>query len=432
MELDANIRRIADTSGQDRPLRPQAMSSKRYGWAAAGALLVLASTAWAVASFGSSDRSIDASRLRIGEVARGDLIRDISAEGRVIAANSPTLHAVASGAIALKVVAGDRVSKGQELARIDSPELRSRLAQEESTLAGIQAESSRAELDVMLAQSGAQKVLDQARADHTAALRDVERYQRAYDGGAVSKNELDKAQDDLKKAEVALAAAKKDFALQVRGASIDARNKHLHEQRQRAVLVEVRRQVDALTLRAPFDGQVGRIHAPQGTNVAADSPLMSVIDLNVLEVEIRVPESFARDIGIGMPARISSADNEYGAEVSAVSPEVVNGEVTARLRFAASARPAELRQNQRLSVKIVLDTRKDALVVERGPFLEQDPRHVWVVEGDVLVRRPVELGVSSLSQVEIVSGLRPGQRIVVSRLEGVADRDRIKIAGAMK
>ena len=83
-------------------------------------------------------------RVRIAEVTRGDLVRDISADGRVIAANSPTLYAIAGGTVTLHVVAGDVVKQGQALAEIDSPELRSKLAQEQATLASLEAEASRA------------------------------------------------------------------------------------------------------------------------------------------------------------------------------------------------------------------------------------------------------------------------------------------------
>ena len=114
-------------------------------------------------------RSFDASRVRIAEVTRGDLVRDLSADGRVIAANSPTLYAIAGGTVALKVVAGDVVKKGQALAEIDSPELRSKLAQEGSTLASMEAEASRAILDAQIARSTARKTVDQAQIERTAA-----------------------------------------------------------------------------------------------------------------------------------------------------------------------------------------------------------------------------------------------------------------------
>ncbi|MCA0393397.1 MAG: efflux RND transporter periplasmic adaptor subunit [Proteobacteria bacterium] len=425
--------RIRDTSAQDHVVaRPSGPRRLPKAWLAGGgaALALLALVVWVVAGWRAGGSSFDASRIRIAEVKRGDLVRDLSADGRVITANSPTLYAIAGGTVALKVVAGDVVKQGQELAVIDSPELRSKLVQEESTLASLQGEANRAMLDAQLTRSDAQKLLDQAQIDHTAAQRDVERYQRAYEGGAVSKNEYDRALDGMKKADLGLAAARKDFSLQGQGAGIDARNKRLLADRQQSVVAELRRQVQALTLRAPFDGQVGQVQIAQGTNVAINAPILSVVDLRVFEVEIRVPESFARDLSIGVPAQVTASGNRYDAKVSAVSPEVVNGEVTARLRFDEGQQPPNLRQNQRLSARIVMDTRENVLMVERGPFLEQDGgRFAYVVNGSSAERRPIQAGASSLNAVEIVSGLEAGQRIVISGTDQFANADRVRISG---
>ena len=426
--------RIRDTAGQDTVLGASAANARRRRtWliGAAGGVAVIAVAGWVIAGWAGGGRSVDAQRLRISEVTRGDRVRDLAADGRVIAANSPTLYAIAAGTVTLKVVAGDKVKKGQALAVIDSPELRSKLVQEESTLASMEAEASRAVLDAQLARSEARKLLDQAQIAHTAAQRDLERYQRGFDGGAVPQVDLSRAQDDLKKTELGLAAARKDYGLQDQGADLDARNKRLLADRQRAVAGELRRQVEALTLRAPFDGQVGQVQIPQGTNVAAQAPILSVVDLSEFELEIKVPESFARDLAIGMPAQIASTGKTYAAEVSAVSPEVVNGEVNARLRFADGKQPPGLRQSQRLSARIVMDTRRNVLMVERGPFLEQDGGRVaYVVDSSGrAVRRPITVGASSLDAVEIVSGLQPGERIVVSGADQFDNADRIRISG---
>ncbi len=420
---------IRDTSAQDRALsRPELKQPwKRrivFVVLALAALLLVAKIA---GGWLSASRSVDASRARIAPVTRGDLTRDIAAEGRVATANAPTLYAIAGGTVTLKVVAGDAVQRDRELAVIDSPELRSRLVQEESTLANLEGEARRATLDAKLARSNAQKLLDQAVIDRTAALRDLERNQIAFDRGAVSKNQLDRAQDELQKADIGMAAAQRDVQLQGELADVDARNKQLLAQRQEAVVAELQRQVDALTLRAPFDGQVGQVQIAQGTNVAINAPILSVIDLSVFEVEIRVPESFARDLAIGVPAQISSVGTIYPATVSAVSPEVVNGEVTARLRFDEGAQPPGLRQNQRLSARIVLDTRQNVLKVERGPFVEQGAGYAYVMEGDVAVRRRVRLGVASLSEVEVLEGVREGERIVVSGSDQFGDTERVRI-----
>ncbi|WP_374013036.1 efflux RND transporter periplasmic adaptor subunit [Pseudoxanthomonas koreensis] len=420
---------IPDTSAQDRKLSTAPRPAwRRWLWPAAAVALLLALAGWVVVGWGAGARSYDGARIRIAEVKRGDLVRDIAADGKVITANSPTLYAIAGGTVTLKVVAGDAVRQGQELAVIDSPELRSRLVQEESTQASMEAEASRAQLDAQIAGLNARKALDQASIDHTAAGRDLERYERAHAGGAVSDNELARARDELKKADIGLLAARSDAGLQQRGAALDARNKRLLADRQKAVADELRRQVDALTLRAPFDGQVGQVQIAQGTNVAANAAILSVVDLREFELEIRVPESFARDLAIGVPAQVTSQGKPYPARVAAVSPEVVNGEVTARLRFDDGRQPPGLRQNQRLSARIVLDTRNDVLMVERGPFVEQDGgRWAWVVDGRSASRRPVQLGASSLGHVEIVSGLEQGERIVISGTDQFGDAGKVSV-----
>ena len=423
---------IRDTSAQDQALdqvSPRARNRRRWMIGGAAGLGLLLAIGWLLAGWSSGSRSFDGSRVRIAEVTRGDLVRDISADGRVIAANSPTLYAIAGGTVPLEVVAGDVVEKGEALAVIDSPELRSELAQEQATLASLEAEAGRAALDAQIARSAARQALDQAGIDRQAAERDLERNQRAYEGGAVAQIDVARSQDNLKKAELGLAHARREFTLQGQGAGLDSRNKQLLADRQRAVVSELQRQVDALTLRAPFDGQVGQVLVDQRANVAANAPVLGVVDLTRFEVEIKVPESFARDLAIGMPAQLSGGRGEYPAKVSAVSPEVANGEVTGRLRFTGE-QPPGLRQNQRMRARILLDTREDVLQVERGPFLEQGGgTRAYVVEDGAAVLTPIRTGVSSLGAVEILEGLQVGDRVVVSGSDQFGDAPQVRITG---
>ncbi|AHY57615.1 efflux RND transporter periplasmic adaptor subunit [Stenotrophomonas rhizophila] len=420
---------IRDTSAQDQTLSVAGTPApwKRWLWPGLAALVVLLAIGFAARAWLGASRSFDSARVRVAEVTRGDLVRDIAADGRVIAANSPILYAISAGTVDLKVVAGDVVKKGQELAVIDSPELRSKLAQEQSTLAGLEAEASRANLDATLARAKARKETDQASIERQAAERDLQRYQRGFDGGAVPQIDLAKANDSLKKADIQLANAQTDARLQGQGADLDARNKHLLAERQKAVVAEVQRQVDALTLRAPFDGQVGQVQATQHTNVIANAPILGVVDLSRFEIEIKVPESFARDLAIGIPAQLTSGNGQpFPGEISAVSPEVVAGEVNARIRFS-DKQPQGLRQSQRMQARVVLDTRRNVLKIERGPFVEQGNGQAYVMSGSTAVRRPVKLGVSSLGEVEILSGLQPGDRVVVSGSDLFGDAEQVSI-----
>ncbi len=422
---------IRDTTAQDQPRAPTPARRTRrvarwivLGVAGAGLL------AWLLIGWGAGGQSFDAARLRIATVKRGDLVRDINADGKVIASNSPTLYAIAAGTVDLNVVAGDAVKQGQVLAVVRSPELDSQLAQERATLASLDAEASRAALDAEIHRAGAQRALEQARIDRQAADRDLQRYQRAFAGGAVAQIDVARAEDALGKAALTLTETERERRLQQQGTQLDVANRRALAERQRAVVAELQRQVDALTVRAPFDGQVGQVLVAQRADVAARAPLLSVVDLSKFEVEIKVPESFARDIAIGMPAELRGNGNaRWPAAVSSISPEVVNGEVTGRLRFSGT-QPDDLRQNQRLSARIVLGTRRNVLMLERGPFLEQGGGNVaYVLDGNSAVRRAIRTGTSSLDAVEILSGLHAGDRVVVAGADLFDNAARVRISG---
>ena len=135
---------IRDTSAQDRSLSPaQAPASRRPLWLAGAGVLALVLLGWVLSGWLGSARAVSVDRLRLAEASRGLLVRDASANGRVVAAVSPTLYAPAGGTVALKILAGDTVEAGQVLAEIDSPELRNELQREQATLAQLEAEVAR-------------------------------------------------------------------------------------------------------------------------------------------------------------------------------------------------------------------------------------------------------------------------------------------------
>ncbi len=91
--------------------------------------------------------------------------------------------------------------------------------------------------------------------------------------------------------------------------------------------------------------------------------------------------------------------------MSGVSPEVIAGQVTARLRFVGD-KPAGLRQSQRMSVRIFIDRRENVLMVDRGSFMDQEGGgFAYLVHGNVAERHPVRLGAASVAKVEILDGL---------------------------
>ncbi|MEO8669949.1 MAG: HlyD family efflux transporter periplasmic adaptor subunit [Tahibacter sp.] len=422
---------IRDTSAQDRPMSKPAASGSRklaYVAGAAVALLVASWVAPGLARMLSTGSSISLERLRIAEVKRGNLTRDVSAQGRIVAAVSPTLYAPAVGTVTLTVQAGDKVDKDQIVATLDSPELTNKLAQEQSSLQSVELDAERAGIDHRKQQLTTQKAVDQADIDRQTAAREVERTEKAFKLGALPNLDVLRAGDSLRKADIVLSHAKKDAVLEGESLNFELKTRRLTRDRQRLLVAELQRQVDALKLRAPVSGQIGQLLVQQKSNVPLNAPLLTVVDLSAMELEVPVPETFAHDLAIGMPAEIVSGNDKFPGELSAVSPEVVNGQVVARVRFSGN-KPEGLRQNQRLTTRILIDEHPNVLMVERGPFVDSGAGRVaYIVHDGIAERRAITLGATSLNAVELVSGVKEGDRLVISATDDFKGAERVSLA----
>jgi HlyD family secretion protein len=422
---------IPDTSAQDRPIAAAPRGWRRrlpLALVAVAAIVAIALAAPTLHGMLGNERSVSAARLVVATVERGPFVRDVAGEGRVVAAFAPTVVAPHAGTAELHVHAGDSVTTQQVLATIASPDLTSRLAQERSAADAMRTEALRAEVDARQRRGALHTTAENARIDLVTAENDLARQQRAFDAGAVSGMQVDRARDTLEKARIASSTAKSAQGLADESLRFDIEAKKLAHQRQLLVVADLERQVAALSVRSPIDGQVGQVFVAERASVAADAQLLTVVDLSALEVQMQVPESFARDLAIGMPGEIGGNGRTWKAAVSSISPEVVQGLVAARLRFVGET-PQQLRQNQRLTVRVLMDRRDGVLMVRRGPFVEESGG-AWayrVIDG-VAEKVAVRLGASSTSHVEVLSGLNEGDRVVVSGADAFAGATRVAIS----
>lgn len=404
------------TAGTDRLLGPPPWWRRRHYQLVAVWLAVavaVGALVMAVLHVAGTAGSVDRSQLTIATVERGTFIRDVAADGQVVAAVSPTLYATAAGTVTLKAHAGDPVTKGETLAVIDSPDLTAKLAQEEATLMSDRLDWERAQVEAESKLTQLQELYKQAQVDDTTAQRDLDRSREAYKLGSYTQLQMLQAQDDLEKAQFSLAQAKLNYDLQPRQNRFNIGSKRALLDRQQDLVKDLERQVAALEIRSPVTGRVGEVQVSDRATVAKDAALLTVVDLSALEVQIQVPESEAHDLAPGMVADIEGDGVHWPGSVRAISPEVVDGAVVARVRFTGD-KPQGLRQNQRMSVRILIDRRRNVLMVDRGTFMDQGGGFVYVVHGDIAVRQPVRLGAASIQKVEILDGLSVGDQVVVS------------------
>jgi HlyD family secretion protein len=420
---------IRDTSAQD--VRVKARRSLPWlKFALPAAILgLIAVAAFSVFStWLSAEASVSADRIRLAQVQRGDLVRDLNVQGRVVAAVSPTLYSPATGTVSLEVKPGDTVQQDQVLATIDSPEVRAIYLQELSTLDSLVAELEREKIQARKEQVKGQQLIDLAQVQLTAAEREMRRAETSIETNAISQIDYERARDELARAQVQHAHAVDDAKLQAESLQFETRTRQLAVDRQNLVVDEFNRQVEQLSIRSPVNGIVGNIVVTQKALVEQNAALITVVDLSAFEVEVMVPESYAQDLGIGLGGTIKYNNQDWRGELISMSPEVNNNEVAGRIRFIGGSPPG-LRQNQRVTVQILIDELHDVLKLQRGSFAETGGGRVAFVLGadGLAVKREVSLGARSSAEVEVLSGLQEGDQVIISSIAEFEQFDTVQI-----
>jgi len=424
---------IHNTSAMDTPVDRASRRLSRpllIGGAAALVLLLVVGFVAVrplVHRWASAQASIERSRLRLATVSRGDLVYDVAVQGRVVAASRPTLFSPSAGIVSVKVREGEKVDKGTVLAIVDSPEIESRLRQERATLDALRSDLSRLKLSARQGNlENRQAVeLDEVRVE--AARRAVQRADELASAGLISTTEREEARDTLSIATIELAQARKKVELETEAREFEVRDAQLRLERQELVVAEVGRQVEELTIRAPFAGLVATVPVEDRDAVVRGQAVVGVVDLSDLEVEVNIPESYADDVSPGLEAEVLVDNERRPGTLTRVAPEVRSGQVEGRVAFAGGTPPG-LRQNQRLSTRLILARESGVLKVPRGPFLEAGgARWVYVVKDGLARRRNVDVGAVSVTEVQILGGVDEGEEVILSDLSQLQGAETVRL-----
>ena len=411
---------IQETDSMDQVLQKAPGLSRRVkmGLAAlAGLVALVAALAPSLQRWARAEQSVDLDRVQVGTVVRGDLQRDVAAQGRVVAANHPRLYSPAQGIVSLAVKAGQAVRAGAVLATITSPDLKSQLAQETARLQSMESDLARSGLAARQQNQGDEQAVKLRRVGLEAARRDLQRAEKLRADGLLNDVDYERSRDAVRIAEVQLEQADQGGHLGHEARDFEVQDRRRQVERQRLAVAELERRVGELVIRAPFDGLVATVDAQDRDAVAPNAPLLTLVDLAKFEVQVEIPESYAAEAATGTPAAISYGGREVPGTLTAVSPEVQAGQVEATVQFQGEPPPG-LRQSQRVSVRLIFETRSNVLKVPRGPFLEAGGgRKVYVLADGLATLRPIRVGATSVSEVEIADGLKEGDRVLLSDME---------------
>ena len=414
---------IRDTSAQDTLVQqPRPVNKTIVVSLTAVALVAL--TYFSFANY-NADYSVSRESIRTALVERGTFERLINATGRVVATNSPSLYSTAAGRVTFLKQPGEGVSANEIVAKIDSPELLNLLEQEKNKLQGAELNMQRKVLEVKQQKLTLKKSLDVIRVNHMAAVRELKRADASFKIRVISEFDHAKAKDNLLTAELNLDNAQQETVIKSDMIDFELKTIQIDLARQALVVKDYLRQIDQLVVRSPVTGIIGNWIEQQDNKVAQNQPLLTVVDLSAYEGELEIPQTYANELRAGMTVNIRVGNEKLKGQLRSVSPEVQDNSVKARVSFI-DASAAKLRQNQHLSVSILLEQKSNAIQVKRGAFTQAGDL-AYVIKDGLAHRQPISIGSRSLDTLEIIAGLQPGDEIIISSVAAFEDQKTVYI-----
>ncbi len=341
--------------------------------------------------------------------------------GEVVATNRVVVSAMKEGPIEFcPWREGDMVKTGETLVRIERKSLLSAARTARAALA-----KERAKLDDLQAGARPEEIrraeanLKRAEAALAEARRNHERQSELFRTETVSQETLDKAQERLEIAEAELAAASETLSMLKAGPTdteIAVQKAAVDEAAARLALAE-----DYLAeciVKAPFDGIVAKVYVRRGDVVSTHDPLVEMYDPASLVIRFAVPEEYARAVrkGMGLNAVLDAApERTVRGEIVRVYPEL-DPVMRTRTVEAALVDSVEVTPNMFVRVRLVLARNEKALVIPNDAILlsPEGKRFVFVVDEGKAVRRVVQTGIENDALTQILSGVLQGERIAVA------------------
>jgi len=369
--------------------------------------------------------------LRIATVEKAVFADEVAVRASAIPQNSVMLDAVDGGRVE-EVIARDGmlVRKGELLFRLSNPqrhlELLARRSEHAQQIANLSAlrvslEGSRTEHRRRLSDLAFQ--LDQAGKQHARLASLAER-------GFVAPAAVDDAADKL-------AQARRAHADELAGGGAElAIKRDAVRDMERAIagldagLALVQDAVDALAVRAPADGRLTDFRLEVGQTVRPDQRLGRIDDPGGHKLAAQVDEYYLPRMSPGRPGRATIGAREHAVAVQSVRPQIRDGRFTVELQFTGESPPG-LRPGQGTDVRISLGDAAPAVVLPAGGYLN-DSGGAWVyvldADGKGATRRPVRIGRRSHAQAEVLGGVTPGDKVIVSGYAAYGGAERLQIA----
>lgn len=349
--------------------------------------------------------------------------------GEVVATNAVTIRATVEGPIGYcPWREGDRIEKpGQKIIEIDRPlyyeevkAARAALEVAKKKLADLKAGPRPEEI------ARARQTVKKLEEERAFAKTDLKRIESLVNNGAVPAEMAEKARVTYTKCVTDLAAAREQLKMLEAGPTrtqVAVQEALVKEAAQKVALAQAK--LDECTIRAPFAGIITRVYVRAGDLAAVKAPLVDMMDPSSLVVRLGMPEAQASGVHPGTEVRVSldaQPGRSYTGKVVRVYPELERKARTRTVEAKLSA-AVDLAPGMFARVSVVLRSVENALVIPDAAILTRPDgtKEAFVVRDGKALMRKVTTGIEQGQRVQVLSGIQPGEAVVVAGNESLKD-----------
>lgn len=417
-----------------RPDQTKAKRKKRimYGTIAAVAIVGISIL---LARLKPAVPSLDKNLVWTGEVKRGQMLRQVRGLGTLVPEDITWLAARTEGRVDKIVLRpGAVVTPDSVILILSNPDVVRTAHDADSKLKAAEAELENLKFTIESSVLQQESVAATAKADYEQFKLKAEVNEQLYKDGLVSELDLRLSKVNAEQAATKNSIEQKRYTFIKDSTAPQLAVKEAEVERLRDEAKQRHDELDALTVRAGMNGVLqllGTQTTPVdvGTQVTTGTNLARVADPLRLKAEIRVAETQAKDIQIGQLAEVDTRNGVVPGKVSRIDPSVQNGTVTVDVTFTGEL-PKGSRPDLSVDGTIELERLDDVVYVGRPAFGQENSQvGIFKLDEDKVYasRTQVKFGRSSVNTIEVVSGLKPGDWVILSDMSPYDANDRIKL-----
>lgn len=409
------------------------IEKKRWTWqriaiivvGAAGIVLLVSAI---IRDSGTSRLKVNADRLMLDTVRLDDFQEFIPVTGIILPLKTVFLAAVESGKVEEKFVEdGAMIEKGAAILRLSNPDLQSEYLNLE---AQIVAQINQIRANELLREQQSLNLKEQAldvEFQIDLVSKRTQRSKALFQENAVARVEFEETQDEyehlLRRRKLLAAVIERDSIAQIvqqqqLNSSLDLMERNLEF---------AAKSLENLTVSAPIDGQLSGLSIELGELVNQGSNIAQIDNLSNFKVRARTDEFYISRIVVGQQGTLRFAGREYRLSIQKIYPQVTNGEFEFDLLFDSET-PPDIRRGQSFTIRLELSEEDQGVLLARGGFYNQTGGNwVYVYQPDkgTAFKREIRIGRQNPNYYEVLSGLQPGDIVVVSSYENFGDKEEL-------